>query len=126
MARNPIPTAVHELRGSFDKNPQRRRNGEPQPKGGIGPAPEHMDEFEQAVWDELVDLAVPNVLGDADRILLERCSKLLAKSRRDPDHFNGTNEGHLMSYLSRMGMTPSDRAKLSVGKKDGGDEFDDL
>lgn len=126
MARNPTPSKVHELRGSFDKNPQRRRNGEPVPKSGVGPAPHHLDEYEQQAWDELVGMSIPGVLGDADRWLVERAVRLMAKSRRDPDNFTGTNDGHLISCLSRMGMTPSDRAKISTPKADDDDGFDDL
>ncbi len=126
MARNPTPTALHEVRGSYDKNPQRRRKGEPEPKAGIGSAPGHLDEYEQQAWDELVSMALPNVLGDADRWLVERAVRLMAKSRRDPDNFTGTNDGHLISCLSRMGMTPSDRAKLAVSGESDDQVWDDL
>lgn len=126
MARNPTPSAIHELRGSFQKDPQRRRKGEPEPKAGIGPAPSHLDEYEQQAWDELVDMAIPGVLGDADRWVVEITVRMMAKSRRDPENFSGTDKGHLISCLSRMGMTPSDRAKLAVSGKSDDEGWDDL
>ena len=126
MGRAPQPTALHEAKGSFEKNPQRRRNGEPKPKAGIGPAPKHLDEHEREVWDELIDMALPGVLGDVDRVLVELTARLVAKMRREPDSFTGTDKGHLISCLSRMGMTPSDRTKLAVSKGDDGQGWDDL
>lgn len=126
MARTPEPSALHEIKGSYDKNPQRRRKGEPKPKAGIGPAPAHLDEYEREAWDELVGMAMPGVLGDSDRWIAERCVRLMAESRRDPDNFSGAKNGHLIACLSRLGMTPADRTRLSVpdqGKKDEWEDF---
>jgi len=120
MGRTREPTKVHELKGSYKKNPQRKPQGEPEPKEGIGPAPEHLDEYEKQVWDELVDSVCPGVLGDSDRIAVERAVKLLVLSRRDPENFKPSHEGQLRGYLASFGMTPSDRAKVQVS--DGGNK----
>lgn len=126
MARTPQPTAIHELKGSFDKNPQRRRKGEPKPKSGIGPAPSHLGEYEQRVWDELVGIALPGVLGDVDRWAVEMAVRLMAEMRASPETFTAGKYGHLISCLSRMGMTPSDRTKLAVQGKSDDEGWDDL
>ena len=121
----PIPSKIHELRGSYIKDPQRSRNGEPRTKAGIGQYSAINDTPEKC-WDELVDLVCPGVLGDADRIWLERAAKLLAQSRKLGDDFPPTNDKILQSYLSKMGLNPSDRAKLTVnndGPKDPADKY---
>lgn len=114
MARPNHPTALHEIKGSYTKNPQRRKRGEPRPKGGIGPAPDWMPEAERKIWDELVGIVPPGVLGDSDRWAVERAVRLMYLARYEPDEFSGNREGHLLSYLSRMGLTPSDRSKITV------------
>lgn len=118
MARPRHPTALHDIKGSYTKDPQRRNRGEPRPKAGIGPAPEWMPESERKIWDELVGIVPPGVLGDSDRWAVERAVHLMYVARYNPDKFSGNREGHLLAYLSRMGMTPSDRSKITVSGTD--------
>lgn len=127
MARHPTPTKIHQLRGSDKKNPQRfrGRENEPQPQGGIGPAPDHLSEPEQKIWDEVVDLMPPGVLGDTDRLALEQMVRLVYESRYG-EEFNAAKGTQLMGYFGRFGMTPSDRAKISVPKGDKKDPWEEL
>lgn len=118
MARNAKPTAIHELNGSYRKDPQRRRTDEPQPKAGVGPSPETVSSDWRECWDELVDCCCPGVLGDSDRIWLERAAKLLAKSRDEGAKWTQAEESSLQTYLARMGMSPSDRAKITAKPND--------
>lgn len=118
MGRPSQPTALHEVRGSYTKNPQRRNRGEPIPKAGIGPAPKWMSEAESEIWDELTGIVPPGVLGDSDRWAVERAVKLMYLSRYDEDKFTSGREGHLIAYLSRMGLTPSDRTKITASGAD--------
>lgn len=122
MARPKQPTVLHEIKGSFNKNPKRRPKGEPRPKGGIGPAPKWMIDAEAEIWDELVGIVPPGVLTDADRWIVERVVKLMWIARYDEERFTGAKEGHFISYLSRMGLTPSDRAKISIDRQDEQDD----
>ena len=128
MARNKTPTNVLELRGAGKKHPERMRDreGEPQPEGGIGPAPEHLSEGVGQIWDELVDVIPAGVLGNTDRIALERLSHLLFEARTYPDLWSSAKEKDLISYLSRFGMTPSDRAKNSIPKGSQANPWEDL
>lgn len=129
MARNRTPTNVLELRGSGKNHPERlrERDGEPEPEAGIGPAPAHVSEEEAAIWDELVESIPAGVLGNTDRIALERLTRLVYEARTlPPQLWSSAREKDLISYLSRFGMTPSDRAKISIPKKGKENPWDDL
>lgn len=108
------PTALLELSGAFQKDPQRRREGEPDTGRGIGPAPEGMAEDAVAVWDEIVGATAPGVFQSSDRVMLEMLSNLLAEYRRDVAGFGGRKYQTLMGLLARAGMTPADRSRVTV------------
>jgi hypothetical protein len=120
------PTVVHQISGAFKKNPDRgrSRSNEPVPKAGIGPAPAHLSEQEQACWDEIVNIAPNGVLYDSDRLALEITAKLLAKFRRD-EHMPPELTA-LRASLSALGMTPADRSKVSVPDKAAKNPFGQL
>lgn len=126
MGRNRTPSKILELRGAFNKHPDRRRGGEPKPKADIGPAPAHLNEAQAALWDEMVGIALPGVLGDADRWMLEIAVCLMADYRQQPETFTAARVTQLISCLSRLGMTPADRSKVSALPQGSRDEFDDL
>jgi hypothetical protein len=111
------PTNVLELRGSFKKHPERRaaRANEPEPTGIIGEPPEHMKPHEQAVWREIVGIVVPGVLANSDRLALEIASVLMAEFRILGTA--GMTDGRLSrlsALLGQLGMTPADRARVTV------------
>lgn len=125
MARPRTPTALHEIRGTGKKHPERmaERRDEPVPTAGIGPA-KGLDPQQAEAWDEIVSLCPPGVLGNSDRIALEMTVRLLVQFRNDPDEFPASRMGHLISLLSRFGLTPADRSKISVPKGNGKNPFD--
>lgn len=124
MGRPPLPTKLHEIKGSYDKDPQRRRHGEPEPRAALGPPPGSLDDHEKEIWNELVSISIPGVLGNTDRWAVEIAVKLMAELRTE-GALSAGNLGQLLKCLSHLGMTPSDRAKLAVpGKKK--DEWDDV
>ena len=119
------PTALHEASGSYVKNPQRKKKGEPQPRAGIGPArPEPSRDYAD-VWDELVDSICPGVLGNSDRIWLEITTRLLCEYRQDPTGMSSAKINQLQKGLSHLGMSPVDRTRITaqeqekVSKEDG-------
>ena len=114
MARPRTPTKIAELRGAYRKNPSRRPLGEPEPAGVIGPAPSHFSQEQSAIWDEVVGLCYPGVLGQADRIALEIICRLLHLTRTDFDNMTGAQLARLTGLLGCFGMTPADRAKINV------------
>ena len=121
MARPRTPSKVLEIKGSFRKNPQRRRSGEPIPTGGIGPyAQGSLDK--QEIWDEIVGQCAPGVLTNADRLSLEIVVEYVHLFRKDPARFPAVKVHVVVALLGRFGMTPADRAKLHLPEKPKDDE----
>jgi hypothetical protein len=116
MARPRKPTNVLELKGAFKKDPQRKRPSEPVPTGGIGPAPSALPAKLRVIWDEVVAICPPGVLGNSDRIALEALVRLLNEFRTDYAEFSGARMSQLVSLMGRFGLTPSDRSKIVVPK----------
>lgn len=112
MARPRKPTKVLELTGAFEKNPQRSRPKEPMPSGAIGDPPIHLALEAKEIWRELSDACF--WATDADRQIMEIASVLLHRFRTDAEfkHMN-----HLISSLGKLGLTPSDRSKVTVPEK---------
>ena len=119
MAAHRKPTAVHELSGSFKKDPARgeARKHEPQPTAGIGPAPNHLSEVEAGCWDELVNIAPNGVMYDSDRVMLEMACVLLAKFRVERGDMSAALVTRLENLLARFGFSPADRSKVVVPDK---------
>jgi hypothetical protein len=114
MARHRLPTSQLEASGAFDHDPQRRadREYEPVPTGPLGDPPEIFDDRQRDVWHELVALVPSGVLFNADRILVEIVCRLIARMRAG-EYLKAAETNQIISCLARMGMTPSDRSKLS-------------
>jgi hypothetical protein len=119
MARPRKPTTVLELTGAYRKDPQRRadRANEPESLGPIGAAPLHFSEELKAIWNELVALASPGVLTVSDRLTVEVTCRMVLRVRREDSAWGSADVNVLMRCLSLMGMTPTDRSKVSVPKK---------
>ncbi len=131
MARNRTPSNILELRGAFDKNPQRRRE-EPKVDSDLGPPPDHFDDTRKAAWAELVNMAPEGVLTKADRIAIEMLADLLVRYRAsmkpEGDKFTSADRRDLMALLARFGMTAADRSRVAAptDKPETGDLFDFL
>lgn len=122
MARPRTPTAVLELTGAFQKDPQRRREGEPVTNGPLGDPPASFTEDLLEIWQELVSLVPANVLARADRWTVELACRMMALLRQGD--FKAAELNILLSCLSRMGLTPADRSKIAVPKQT--EELDEL
>lgn len=120
-----------ELRGAFDKNPQRRRE-EPKVDRELGPPPEHFDEKRRNSWAEIVSHAPEGVLTRSDRIAVEMLADLLTRYRAsmtpEGEKFTSADRRDLMALLARFGMTAADRSRVAApaGKPEQGDLFDVL
>lgn len=130
MGRNRTPSNVLELRGAFDKNPQRRRE-EPKVEKELGPPPEHFDGARRAAWVEIVGHAPEGILTRADRIAVEMLADLLARYRASmagAEKFTSADRRDLMALLARFGMTAADRSRVAAPKdrEPQGDLFDVL
>ena len=131
MARNRTPAQILQLKGAYKKDPQRNRG--PEPKAGTfkKTPPRHFNPEEKKVWRELIRDIADGVLQQSDRIILEQACLLLCvirKSRSTLIPIYGSNgklinmrmacpvSAHqaLTSCLSRLGMTPADRTRVSI------------
>ena len=122
MGRPTKPTAVLELVGAYKKDPQRKRLKEPKPTKGIGSfvlGPTDLAE----IWDEVVGQVVPGVLTISDRMALELVCRLYAEIRLKPDKISVGKVTALANLLGRFGLTPSDRAKISMPEEEKEDEW---
>lgn len=121
MGRPRKPTAVLELTGAFEKDPQRRRPNEPKPTGPLGDPPVDFDDDLRALWDDLVRIVPARVLTLADRWFVE----LTVRTMRDVKKgcALAADRNLLLSCLSRMGLSPADRSKIAVPKEKELDEF---
>ena len=121
MARHPQPLELVRLKGADKHDPQRYAGTEPKSTLPLGDAPA-LTPHAALCWDELSACAVPGVLTGSDRQILEIAANLLAEYRRSPEDFAIGKYTHLIGSLARLGMSPSDRAKLRVAEDpdDGG------
>lgn len=126
MARPRKPTKTLELTGAFEKNPQRKaaRANEPVVETPCGPPPNTLDANSAAIWNELC--AHGYWLTAADRLMLEVACRLMAMFRADA--LDGGGISKLITSLSKLGFTPTDRSKVGApGSKDEKeDEFADF
>jgi len=123
MPRPRTATAILEARGSFKKDPQRKRV-DPEPAGQLRDSPpEHLTAEQQQAWRSIVSTAPKGILYQSDEIMLMMASCLLAEYNRDPDGMATSRIARLEIQLGRFGLSPSDRARLGVLPDDDGDDF---
>ena len=126
MARPRTPTAILDARGAFRKDPQRRRDGEPEVREPIGAMPGYFDESQKVAWKQITNQAPMGVLTEADTGAVEMASILMAEMRTDWGNFTVGKIGRLQALLGQFGMTPSERARLNIAKPKDDNPFDDF
>ena len=137
--RKPQPTALKVLKGTFDKNPQRRNREEPTPPVSRPTCPRHLTRTAKAEWKRMVkELELLGVLTKVERGSLEQYCQTYSEWRHahktieeDGRYYQGQNgmiehpagramRAHaamLAKYLIEFGMTPSSRTRLHVNEK---------
>lgn len=112
MPRPRTPLSIAEDTGALDHNPKRfaDRVNVPQPEGPIGDPPEFFDDYQKAIWKEVVALPAKGVLTSADRLLVETTVYLVAMQRIGD--IKPVDRGHLRACLGSMGLTPADRTRV--------------
>lgn len=133
MARPRTPTNILALKGSFKKDPDRlkERENEPENINPVGEPFDHLPDNIKAAWNEIVTLSITGVLGEADRLSIEQCARLLIKCRDqhivagDVVPASAQEQNQFFKYLSQFGMLPADRSKLSIPKKKPKNKFAD-
>lgn len=114
MARPRKPTNLHALNGTLAHDAARfaDRAGEPHDDRPLGPPPEFMRADQRAAWMEIERLAP--WLAHADRLAVEIAATLVARFRIDPGSMPPALYTRLETMLGRLGLTPSDRSKVSA------------
>jgi hypothetical protein len=114
MGRPCTPTAVLDARGSFLKNPGRKRLNEPTTDRPLGDPPTHISHEQSAVWLDLADELLPGVGKRSDRTAFELLVRLVAKMRDGTQRMSEMTA--MVSLLGQFAMTPSSRSKVAVEK----------
>lgn len=119
--------AILELRGSFEKDPQRRRETAI-PKAGIGPCPPEQVMSRSEAWDFLVSISIPGVLGDRDRATLRIAADLFALyTRVGVEEMEAAKLNRLDTMLGKLGLNPSDASRVGgTGKKPPQNPFEEV
>lgn len=127
MAGRPrTPSNVLDLRGAFKKNPQRKRDEEPEAVGELGDPPEHMEAGPRLMWHELKEAIPQGVATASDRFAFEVLCTLAGAYRESPLTFSADKLMRMEKLWGCFGLDPSSRAKLSVPKKGKKNEFEDF
>ena len=116
VARPRQPTELLELKGAYQKDPQRKRPPAPRSLHGLGNPPSHFKDDEIEVWREIVGNAPDRVLTAGDRLTVEMVARLVAKFRAD--WLTGAEFGTLKSCLTELGWTPASRSKITTLPED--------
>ena len=139
----PRPTAINIAAGTYDKNPNRRRDAEPDPPKGYPECPGTLDEVAQIEWWYICGLLDEmGILSLADKSALElychtysewrKACESVAKygavlvnrsgdkvdAKRNPfDVVRERNAQMCAKLLAEFGLTPSSRARVEVRQK---------
>lgn len=124
MPRPRKPTETLELAGAFKKDPQRKRPIGPKSEAPLGEPPGYFADDEATVWAEVQNIVPPGVLTGADRFVVELLSRLVAKFRRD--WLTGAEMSQMTWCCSHLGMTPTDRSKITVQQEKEASPFDEF
>lgn len=112
MPRPRLPTAVLELKGAYKVNPGRRRarTNEPVVSGEVGEPPAHLDKPQAALWRDLAGYGT--WLTAADCMMLEVAVVMFARFRAG--ELEGARISKLITALSKLGFTPTDRSRVQA------------
>jgi hypothetical protein len=114
MPKQRTPTTKLKLLGSFKKHPERERPDDVDTGAFPDEPPAHLADDVKVCWVEIRDACYYSVLQAADVFLVELTSGLLAELRRDPDKMLAARLTQLRVCLGQLGLSPTDRSKLSV------------
>src|SRR3990172_5104278 len=100
------------MRGAFRAHPERKkaREGEPEVSGGLGKAPDVMDEAEKARWNEIRKWCPWLVVSD--RVIVEQTCRLWTLERKGKA--TTAQSKLLASNLGQLGMTAATRSKVRM------------
>lgn len=126
MGRPRTATKILEMRGAFKRNPERKRPYEPVSTSQFpSQPPAHLSDDEKARWNEIVVAVPAGVLTGADIFTVELAAVLLNGFRLERRKMLPALLTRLSTELGKLGLSPSDRAKLRVEPRKR-NKFDDV
>lgn len=90
----------------------------------LGPPPSWFTPAQAEVWHELITAAPDGVIKESDRVILELTVRLVIDVRTYPT-VQAAVATQLRQCLGELGMSPSARARLSVGGEKKSNPFDE-
>lgn len=113
MGRPRTPSNVLEMRGSFDKDPQRRREDASGRGDFDREPPEHLPQECVRAWRFIVDRLPPVSTFATDEVAVEVCARLLSTYWMSG---NLDTLKELRQWLMQLGFSPVARTKLATEK----------
>jgi hypothetical protein len=112
MARPRTPTAILELRGSFLRNPNRKkaRQNEPLVTTPLPSASQNLPKPVKATWEEMKRYGY--WLTSADRFLVEIAATFVARYR--VNELKSGDISLLIALLGKIGFSPKERGALNL------------
>jgi phage terminase small subunit len=98
------------MRGSFDKDPQRRREDAPGTAPFNGEPPQHLPQECVRAWRYLVERLPKVALYSADEVSVELAARNLTVYWLNSDK---DAEKALRHWLAKLGFSPVDRTRLT-------------
>jgi hypothetical protein len=128
MPRRRLSESLLTLHGARRKDPQRyRERSIPVPTSALGEAPATFTAAERAAWAMLAACAPDRVLFKRDEPVLALAARLWASiASRPMAQVRSAEVARMESLLARLGMTPSDANRVSVGATPEPNEFDEF
>lgn len=122
---SPQSKVVKLMNGTAKKNPQRINHKEPVSKAKLR-IPRHFNPDQKRIWREVIKNVADGVFQASDTYTIECIVNLLYRMRSEKLVFTAADQAALTRLLTRCGMTPVDRQKLSVEGVKPKNDFDDL
>lgn len=111
-------TAIQEAKGAFDKNPQRRRTGEPVADGEAA-RPPFVKGAAAKIWQHYAPLvAKMGLLKAVDSHNFGVWCCLAAEFAKDPERMNANRITQMRQMGEKFGLDPRSRAALGSGDGD--------
>jgi hypothetical protein len=114
MGRNRTDPAILDARGTFKKNPDRKREAIKVKDPIERPGCIQMSEEVQMAWQEIVSQAPLGVLTRADGMFVWLLARMICETVTDYKNTNGAKLALINKMLGQIGMNPTDRLRLSV------------
>ena len=123
-------TKVLELNGAFKAHPERQadRDSEPKPSTVNVKAPTGFPRHLKKIWNEIMKQCPAGVISVMDKQALELACVMIHKLREfyrgemdafgEPVKWTTQDAAQLRGILASFGMTPADRSRVTVPKKE--------